>query len=106
MRTVVPGEPEQADPLNAPEQVVDQCRRVWSLFKDFVLEAGRFAGATVLAVVHSHYPRINLKRIEEGVAADVDDDDAEKLRGSSLEAATKVMQQIKLVDEGSTSGSA
>lgn len=91
MQALAPDEPQPTDPLNAPEAAVDQCKRAWPLFKEFVQDAGRYVASSVLAIARSHYPRINLKRIEEGVVANTTETKAEELRNSSWETATMVM---------------
>lgn len=64
MQALVPGEQQLVDPLNAPEVMVDQCRNAWGAFKAFVNDATSFVAASVLGIVCSHYPRLNLERIE------------------------------------------
>lgn len=103
MQALVPDEPQPTDPLNAPEAAVDQCRRAWPLFKESVQDAGQHVASSVFAIARSHYPRIDLKRIEEGVATNTTEAEAEELRNNSWEIATRVMQDIRLVDEGSAS---
>lgn len=106
MKALAPEDPEVTDPVNAPEAIMEQCKKAWPVFKDFIRDAGQYVAASVLALVWSHYPLVNLKRIEEGVAADTGEAEANELRNSSWETAARVMQDIKLIDEGSSSHSA
>jgi hypothetical protein len=43
-------------------------------------EAGEYAGAHVLSMVHAHYLMINLKRLEAGYPKEVDPNKAEEIR--------------------------
>ena len=98
---------EELSPIDQPqsiEAIVKQCKDMWPLFKDFVQEAGRYVAATVLAIARSYYPRFELERIEEGLAANTSNAQEEELRNSSMGAAARVMEDIRLIDEGSTSG--
>jgi hypothetical protein len=45
--------------------------------------------AHVLAVVWSHYPRVDLKRLEAGVSSNTDPVKAEQLRATSLAIVAK-----------------
>lgn len=79
MKELSPEAMEISDPVNSPEAVTDLCKRAWPLFKDFVREAGQFAVSFVLALAKSHYPRIDLKRVEEGAAANTSPEEVNDL---------------------------
>ena len=59
-------------------------------------EAGEYAGAHVLSMVHAHYHLIDLKRLEAGYPKEVDPDKAEELRMTQLDLSTKIIGDINL----------
>jgi hypothetical protein len=53
----------------------------------------------VLAVVRSHYPSVDLQRLEAGVSSNTDQVKAEQLRASSHATATKMIADVDLYGE-------
>lgn len=103
MKELSPEAAQVTDPVNSPEAVAKFCKKAWPLFKDFVREAGQYAISFALALAKSHYPRVDLKRIEEGAAANTDTEAVEALRVGLWDTSGRVMQNVNLIDEGSTS---
>jgi hypothetical protein len=46
--------------------VIDKCQLAWGWLQQFVKEAGGFASAHVLSMVHAHYPLIDFTRFTKG----------------------------------------
>jgi hypothetical protein len=60
--------------------------------------------AHVLAVVRSHYPGVDLKRLEAGVLSNTDPVKAKQLRSTSQVMVTKMISEADLCGEtGQTS---
>jgi hypothetical protein len=58
----------------------------------------------VLSVVWSHYPGVDLKRLETGISSNTDRRKAEQLRTTSMETASKMIADVDLFgDTGQTS---
>jgi hypothetical protein len=76
--------------------VIDECQLGWGWLQQFVKEAGEFAGAHVLSMVHAHYPLIDFTRFEKGYPKEVGMDKAEELRGQLSELATTIIGDINL----------
>jgi hypothetical protein len=58
----------------------------------------------VLAVVRSHYPGVDLKRLEAGMSSNTDPVKAEQLRATSQATTAKMINDIDLYGEtGQTS---
>jgi hypothetical protein len=55
--------------------------------------------AHVLGVVQSHYPRVDLKRLETGVSNNTDQRKAKELRITSMEIASKMIADVDLCGE-------
>jgi hypothetical protein len=55
--------------------------------------------AHVLGVVQSHYPRVDLKRLETGMSNNTDQRKAEQLRITSMETASKMIAEVDLCGE-------
>jgi hypothetical protein len=55
--------------------------------------------AHVLAVVQSHYPRVDLRRLEAGVLSNTDQEKAEQLRATSKATAAKMIADVDLYGE-------
>jgi hypothetical protein len=55
--------------------------------------------AHVLAVVRSHYPGVDLQRLEAGVSSNTDQVKAEQLRASSQAMAVKMIADVDLYGE-------
>jgi hypothetical protein len=53
----------------------------------------------VLAVVQSHYPGVDLQRLEAGVSSNTDQVKAEQLRASSQATAAKMIVDVDLYGE-------
>jgi hypothetical protein len=52
--------------------------------------------AHVLGVVRSHYPGVDLKRLETGVSNNTDQGKVEQLRITSMEMASKMITDVDL----------
>jgi hypothetical protein len=59
-------------------------------------EAGEFAGAHVLSMVHAHYPLIDFTRFAKGYPKEVGVQEVEELRGQLTELATTIIGDINL----------
>jgi hypothetical protein len=58
----------------------------------------------VLGVVRSHYPRVDLKRLDTGMSSNTDRRKAKQLRTTCMEAASKMIVDVDLFgDTGQTS---
>jgi hypothetical protein len=92
---------EAAQPTEAgrpvhPYAVVERCRNSLSAFKQYVGEACEYVGAHILGIVWLHYPRIDLRRLAAGVAANTSEERAKDLRDSSLETAKTMVADVNL----------
>jgi hypothetical protein len=84
--------------------LVDRCINSCVMFKQFVHDTSEYMASHVLAVVWSHYPRVDLQRLEAGVANDTDPQKVAELRDSSRTTALKMIADVDLCDEtGQTS---
>ena len=54
------------------------------------------AGSMALTLVKSHYPRVDLGRVEEGYAADVDDDAVDALHEEVGPAAEIIASEVEI----------
>ena len=54
------------------------------------------AGCMALSLVKSHYPRVDLQQVEEGYAADVDDDAIDVLQDEARPTAEMVVSELEL----------
>jgi hypothetical protein len=52
-----------------PGTIIDKCKNSWSWFKQYIRDAGEYVAAHVLTVVWSHYPGVDLRRLEAGVSS-------------------------------------
>jgi hypothetical protein len=78
-------EPEEGptDRPARPEAIVEKCQSSWACFKQYICDAGEYVAAHVLAVVRSHYPGVDLQRLEAGMSSNTNQVKAEQLRASS-----------------------
>jgi hypothetical protein len=58
----------------------------------------------VLAVVRSHYPGVDLKRLEAGMSSNTDPVKAEQLRATSQATTAKMINDIDLYGETGQTG--
>jgi hypothetical protein len=87
-----------------PGAIIDKCKNSKSWFKQYIRDTGEYVAAHVLAVVRSHYPRVDLRRLEAGVSSNTDQEKAEQLRASSQATTMKMITDIDLYGEtGQTS---
>lgn len=86
---VAPAQPGAEKP-----PLVDKCINSWVMFKQFVCDSSEYMASHVLAVVRSHYPRVDLQRLEAGVANDIDPQKAAKLRDSSIMTALEMITDV------------
>ena len=63
-------------------------------------EAGEYTSAYVLSMVRTHYPLIDLKRLEAGYPKEVNPDKAEELRMAQLNLSSKIIGDINLCGGG------
>jgi hypothetical protein len=91
-------EPEEApsDRPARPEAIVEKCQSSWIWFKQYIRDAGEYVGTHVLGVVQSHYPGVDLKRLETGVSNNTDQRKAEQLRITSMETVSKMIADVDL----------
>lgn len=94
-----PGEKQPTDPLRGPEILVDQCRRSWDLLKKLARESSRYVATSVLGLVRSHYPRVDLRRLEDGWAADTSEEGLQALQRSWWSTAIAITNKIELLRE-------
>ena len=59
-------------------------------------DTGEFAGAHVLSMVRTHYPLVNLFRLEEGYPKEVGLKEADDLRVSLIDLSSTVIGNINL----------
>jgi hypothetical protein len=98
-----PKEPA-ANQAPRPGAIVDKCKNSWPWFKQYIWDIGEYVATHVLAVVRSHYPNMDLRRIEAGVSSNTDQRKAEQLRASSQAMDTKMIADVYLYGEtGQTS---
>ena len=76
--------------------MIERCQKAWGWFQEFVKEAGEYAGAHVLSMVHAHYPLIDLKRLEARYPKEVGLDKVEELRMTQLDLSAKIIGDINL----------
>jgi hypothetical protein len=67
--------------------------------KQFIRDADEYVATHVLAVVRSHYPGVDLKRLEAGVSSNTDLVKAEQLRATSQAMAAKMISDVDLYGE-------
>ena len=59
-------------------------------------DAGEFAGAHVLSMVHAHHPLVDLSRLEDGYPKEVGSKEADDLHASLLDLSSTVIGDINL----------
>jgi len=75
---------------------VEKAERAWGWLQQFVKDAGEFAGAHVLSMVHVHYPLVDLSRLERGYPKEVGPQEADDLRVGLLDLSSTVISDINL----------
>ena len=75
---------------------VEKAQRAWDWLQQFVKDAGEFAGAHVLSMVHAHYPLVDLSRLERGYPKEVGPQEADDLRAGLLDLSSTVIGDINL----------
>jgi hypothetical protein len=86
-------EPKEA-PTDRPAQpgdIVEKCQSSWTWFMQYIRNTGEYMATHVLGVVRSHYPRVDLKRLEIGVSNSTDQRKVEQLRITSMETASEMI---------------
>jgi len=76
--------------------LVEKAQRAWGWLQQFVKDAGEFAGAHVLSMVHAHYPLVDLSRLERGYPKEVGPQEADDLRVGLLDLSSTVIGDINL----------
>jgi hypothetical protein len=84
--------------------VLDKFQRALGWLQQFVKEAGEYAGAHVLSMVHVHYPLIDFKRFELGYPKEVGPKLANELWIQLLDLSASIMGDINLCGTSSTLG--
>jgi hypothetical protein len=79
-----------------PLGVLDKCQRALGWLHQFVKEAGEYAGAHVLSMVHAHYPLIDFKRFELGYPKEVGPKQADELWIQLLDLSASIIGDINL----------
>jgi len=74
----------------------EKAQRAWDWLQQFVKDAGEFAGAHVLSMVHAHYPLVDLSRLERGYPKEVGPQEADSLRVGLLDLSSTVISDINL----------
>jgi hypothetical protein len=94
-------EPKEAptDRSAQPEAIVEKCQSSWTWFKQYIHDAGEYVAAHVLDVVRSHYPGVDLKRLETGVSNNTDQRKVEELKITSMETTSKMIADVDLCGE-------
>jgi len=75
---------------------VEKAQRAWDWLQQFVKDAGEFAGAHILSIVHAHYPLVDLSRLEKGYPKEVGPQEADELRAGLLDLSSTVIGDINL----------
>ena len=75
---------------------VEKAQRAWGWLQQFVKDAGEFAGAHILSMVHAHYPLVDLSRLEKGYPKEVGPQEADELRAGLLDLSSTVIGDINL----------
>jgi hypothetical protein len=92
----------EGGPTDRPAQlevIVEKCQNSWTWFKQYIRDAGEYVAAHVLAVVRSHYPGVDLRRLEASVSSNIDPVKAEQLRTTSQVTAAKMISDVDLYGE-------
>ena len=85
------------DQPRAPKlTTVEKAQRAWDWLQQFVKDAGEFAGAHVLSMVRTHYPLVDLSRLERGYPKEVGPQEADTLRAGLLDLSSTVIGDINL----------
>jgi hypothetical protein len=99
-------EPEErlADQPVQPNVVIEKCQSSWVYFKEYIYDVGEYVATHVLAMVRSHCPKVDLRRLEADVSSNTDPVKAEQLRATSQATAAKMISDVDLCGEtGQTS---
>jgi hypothetical protein len=93
--------PEETTTDRAPRlgAIVDKYKNSWLWFKQYIRVTGEYVAAHVLAVVRSHYPGVDLRRLEVGVSSNIDQEKVEQLRASSQATTAKMITDVDLYGE-------
>jgi len=75
---------------------IEKSQHAWGWLQQFMKDAGEYAGAHVLSMVHAHYPLVNLSRLERGYPKEVGPKEADDLRIGLLDLSSTVMGDINL----------
>lgn len=84
----------------AEERFITRCYKAWGDLKHFTREAGEFVARQVIAVTRSHYPFIDLQRLEGGFSDEVLNDEQAEVRREACRGTAAVMAAtVELVEE-------
>ena len=75
---------------------VEKAQQAWDWLQQFVKDAGEFAGAHVLSMVHAHYPLVDLSRMERRYPKEVGPMELDDLRVSLLDLSSTMIGDINL----------
>ena len=76
--------------------LVKKAQPAWGWLQQFVKDAREFAGAHVLSMVRSHYPLVDLSRLERGYPKEVGPKEVDDLRVGLLDLSSTVIGDINL----------
>jgi len=69
---------------------IEKAQRAWDWLQQFVKDAREFAGAHVLSMVRTHYPLVDLSRLERGYPKEVGPQEADDLCVGLLDSSTVI----------------
>lgn len=77
-------------------QLIDTCQRSVGWFRQFMKDAGDFAGAYMLSMVRAHYPRVDFNRFLLGYPEKVGPDKAAELRNELYDLSSQLLRDVDL----------
>ena len=89
-----------------PDTIIDRCKVVWENFKSFNRDAIVSVAMHALAVVHSHYPAINLQAIGARFTRGTGMMEHQQLEEEVEDAAKKLACDVDLFGEMDGDGQA
>jgi len=85
------------DQPRAPKRdSVEKAQQAWGWLQQFVKDAGEIAGAHVLSMARTHYPLVDLSRLERGYPKEVGPREVDDHRVSLLDLSSTVIGDINL----------
>jgi hypothetical protein len=65
----------------------------------YIQDTDKYVATHVLAMVRSHYPGVDLRRLKAGMSSNTDQEKVEQLRATSQATATKMIADVDLYGE-------